>query len=162
MGNSYEMKCQKCGYDFKRLEGVGFLFPTVYQETVRKAKDGELGKEIQDFFKENETGAINAENVTLCCDKCGHLSKGKDLTMYIPKGKQEERPKHGQWSIAAPFVGADYVMKSELKERYDEYTTYPHICEECGGRMHIVGENEKIICPKCKIPLDIVGNGCWD
>ncbi len=89
MGTGYEMICKKCGYSFSARTGVGYLFPTVYEDTVKQSKEGKLGKEIKDFFHDHPDGVINAEDVTLCCNECGHLFTGQDLTMYLPKRKSE-------------------------------------------------------------------------
>ncbi len=92
MGYGSEMKCPKCGFKFFSRTGVGFSFPSVYEETVLKAKSGELGDEAREFFKEHPDGAINAEYVTLCCDEYGDLFTGQDLTVYDPKyGKMKRK-----------------------------------------------------------------------
>ena len=85
MGTGFRYECQKCGFKFSQMNGTGFLFPSVYAKTVQRAKNGELGEEIQQFFEEHPDGAVNAENVTLCCNSCGILATKMDLTMYIPK-----------------------------------------------------------------------------
>ncbi len=148
MGQGFEMNCSKCGYSFCTHTGIGFTFMTVYEKTVQKAKNGELGKEIQEFFKDHPDGTINAEYVTLCCDDCGELFTGQDLTMYVPN--QTIRKKK------------EYVMEDDLEHLYTEYKKYPHKCEKCGGRAHIVEDEETMLCPKCKIPLDEVGHIFWD
>ena len=162
MGSACTMICPKCGYEFKKSEGVGFMFPKVYQETVHEAKNGELGEEIQQFFSEHPDGAINVDVTTLICDECGGLSSRRDLTMYVLKG--EDRPDNNihVWSVAAPFEGEDYVMSEDLKKYYRVYMKYPHKCKTCGGNMHIAGNKEKLMCPDCKIPLEIGGFMCWD
>lgn len=162
MGRSYKKTCPKCGYEFMETEGVGFMFPSFYQETVQSAKSGELGEEIRDFFKEHEDGAINAEYVSLCCDQCGNLENGVDLSMYVPNGKKTDKEEHGRWSVAFPFEGAHYVTTSDLEEYYQLYARYPHRCEKCGGEMHVVQENEKLLCPDCKEPLEITDEIMWD
>ena len=147
MGYGMEMKCSKCGFEFFARTGVGFSFLTVYKETVQKAKSGELGEETKAFFKEHPDGAINAEYVTLCCDECGELFTGQDLTMYAPKrGKRRD----------------DYAMVDDLERYYSEELKYPHKCEKCGGSAHIVGSEETLLCPHCKIPLDEFADLCWD
>ena len=156
------MKCPKCEYTFEQWEGVGYMFPMVYAETVQRAKNGELGEEIQNFFNEHEDGAIRADSVTLCCDKCGALRTGKDLTMFVPKGNKSDQTEHGRWSVAMPFEGARYVSDTELELYYSEYMKYPHKCDECGGSMHIVGYGEELKCPKCKVKLETEDFICWD
>ena len=90
MGSGLVMRCPKCGYEFSRMEGIGMLFPMAYEETVQKAKVGELGEELKLFFEKNPHGALNVEQVTLCCDQCGALSNNMDLTMYIPKDSRDQ------------------------------------------------------------------------
>lgn len=162
MGSGFSKKCPKCGFTFRAFNGVGFLFPKVYSETVQLAKSGELGREIQDFFRDHEDGAINAESVTLCCDRCGHLSNGKDLTMYVPKDNKPEKIEHGRWSVAMPHRDANYATNWDLERYYEEYALYPHRCERCGGEVRILKDDEELLCPECKIPLETKNVIMWD
>ena len=150
MGAGYSKMCPKCGFEFESLEGIGFLFPLVYKETVEDAKRGKLGDKIKEFFQEHEDGAINAERVTLCCDKCGCLSMDKDLTMYIPT------------EDGVPFEDLEYLTKNDLDMYYEEYAKYEHRCDECGGTMRILDKNEDMLCPECKIPMVEEQIICWD
>ncbi len=84
------------------MNGIGKLYPKVYTDTVQRAKDGELGSEIKQFFADYPYGAINAEQVTF----------------------------------------------------YKAYKKYPHKCSKCGEKMHIVTDNEVVMCPKCNSPLE--------
>ena len=164
MGRGSIKKCHKCGYEIHCFNGIGMLFPLAYEETVQKAKDGEFGENIEVFYRKHEDGAINAERVTLCCDGCGFLTNEEDLTMYIPKsldskeftGKTKEEMdliKKGQ-SNPSPW-------NEILKECYDEYEKYDHICKKCGEKMRVVGEGEELRCPICKTVLDEEGFH-WD
>ncbi len=162
MGKGYTKTCIKCGYSFNCNEGIGFMFPKVYAETVRKAKAGKLGKILKTFYEEHPDGAINAENVALCCDSCGHLKSGIDLTMYIPKGKMLEQSKDERCCVAFPFPEETYVMSNDLEEYYEKYADYPHKCGKCRGKMHVVKENETLLCPHCKEPLEILDVIMWD
>ena len=162
MGSGYMKKCPQCGFRFSASNGVGFMFPKVYAETVQKAKEGELGNEIQAFFTEHGDGAINAERVTLCCKECGYLSNDADLTMYVPKNNKPEKIEHGRWSVSLPFENASYVSRMDLGQYYTEYAKYPHKCGKCGGTMRIVEDDEEIVCPQCKIPLETEETILWD
>lgn len=162
MGSGYRKKCPKCGFEFFSSSGVGFLFPMVYEKTVQKAKEGELGEELREFFAEYKDGAINAERVTLCCEKCGNLSCDMDLTMYVPNDKKAKENTHGRWSVAFDFERVDYVTTTDLERFYDEYTKYPHKCDKCGGTMRILKGNEELSCPKCKVPLETADIILWD
>ena len=162
MGSGYTMRCPKCSYKFHAITGIGFMFPKAYEETVRKAKNGELGKEIQTFFREHEDGAVNAENVTLCCTECGDLTYGKDLTMYVPKGKKSDKKEKGNKSGSAPDKDIAYVSWMDLEENYTEFAKYPHKCEKCGGDMRILDEDDDVLCPNCKVPLEVKEHIMWD
>ena len=161
MGEGYTKKCSKCNYVFHANTGVGFLFPKVYAETIEKAKSGELGPQLEVFFKEHEDGAIDASETILCCEQCGALRNEVDLTMYVPN-KSMPRNNNGRWSLSFPFKGAEYVTPWDLKEYYTEYAKYPHKCEECGGNMRVVEENEELLCPTCKEPLEFLEMILWD
>lgn len=162
MGAVYKKTCIKCGFEFNTHTGGGFLFPLVYKETVQKAKDGELGKELQNFFSEHADGAVDVNYVVLCCEECCHLNNDMDLTMYIPKTKKPTMNAHGRWSVAMPFEGAHYVDLSDLEEYYTEFAKYPHKCEKCGGKMKKIDDDEKLKCPKCKVPLKTESVYLWD
>ncbi len=162
MGSGYTKTCPKCGFGYHSSTGVGFMFPMVYVETVQKAKSGELGKELQEFFKEHKDGAINAEYVDLCCENCGHLTGNMDLTMFVPNEKKPKKIKHGRWTVGMSFEDVDYVDSSDLEEFYTEYAKYPHKCEKCGGRMKILANHAEMLCPECKVPLEITNFICWD
>ena len=162
MGSGCTKTCPKCGFEFYSSTGVGFMFPKVYAETIKKAKDGELGTVLQNFFKDHVDGALDVEYVNLCCEKCGQLDVGMDLTMYIHKRKKPEKIEHGRWSVAAPFEGAEYVSWSDLERYYDEYAKYPHKCVKCGGNMKILKDDAEMLCPECKVPLETTNFIMWD
>lgn len=131
---------QKCGYSFLALLGTGFVYPSVYQETVEKAKSGELGDELKEFFETHPNGAINAETVLLRCKKCGALEEDKALDMYLPKkGKETDN------ESAAP-------LPRSIPEGYVLHKRYPHKCDRCCGEMENLGDMNKPIalkCPEC-------------
>ena len=162
MGSGCRYGCSKCGFTFTSNEGVGMLFTDVYIETVQKARSGELGEFIQDFFREHNDGAVDASFVTICCDNCGDIARAQDLTMFVPANENATHMAHGRWSVAMPFEDADYVSRFELEKDYREYAKYTHVCKKCGGKMHIVTKEESLMCPKCKIPLEERGYLLWD
>ena len=164
MGDGVIKTCPKCGYEFSVTFGVGFAFPRVYAETIMAARKGKLGKELKIFFKEHNDGATSVDRVALCCDDCGYLAQGLDLTMYIPNQHKPDRLEHGRWSTVFPFEGAEYVTGYDLRNYYDEYARYHHKCKKCHGNMHIVNsdELEKLLCPKCKTRLETTDEICWD
>ena len=84
VGRMYSFYCQKCKIRIEAKFGIGMMFPTVYRNTVLKAKNGEIGEEIQKFFTENPNGAIDVSYVFGVCSECGQYEKILDLTMYVP------------------------------------------------------------------------------
>ncbi len=129
--------------------GVGFLFPKVYLETAEKAKAGVLGEEIRKFFENHPDGAINAEKVTLCCDSCGNLMEGQDLSMHVPN----ENYNRGVGTQVPE--GSQYFMEDDLEEDFTKFADYPHKCIKCGGSMHVVRSDENLFCPECGTPMEI-------
>ena len=104
----------------------------------------------------------NAKRVVVCCEKCGNLGCATDLTMYVPNNRKPEKIEHGRWSDAFGFEGADYVSWTDLDEYFVEYAKYPHKCDKCGGTMRILKEDDEIVCPECKVPLETADIIMWD
>ena len=149
MGTGVVMKCPKCGFRVTCTSGVSMSFPTVYMNTVSDAKEGKFGIELEDFFAEHPEGAINAENVTLCCDNCGSIRSEQDLSVYLPKdeNKRSDTP---------------YLMAEDLSKGYELYAAYDHRCKDCGGHMHVIETYEGLLCPKCKSALEWDRSILWD
>ena len=177
MGREITLQCRECGYEASGNLGVGFLFPVVYQETMKDARAGKYGETIRQFLLDHPDGTLNTENVFLQCTGCGNLAFGKDLSMYIRKSDVPRR-EHGRWSVAVPSEGADYVSPAELeRENTYEFAAWGNTCSKCGKPMkpiseeHLlrkkagcekVGDQTVVCCPKCKEPLYIAGMLMWD
>ena len=163
MGEFREYCCPECReYSFGARFGVGMMFPHVHMETVSDMKSGKMGSEAQKFFAEHPDGAVNCEEVVMECEKCGKYDSRQALTMYVPKENYAHAKPEGIWSVAMPFGGADYVNSEELEECYTKYAEYPHKCEDCGGDMRIVADDEALICPNCGHELEEFAIGNWD
>jgi len=170
MGVRISCKCKSCGYTSGADFGVGFLFPKVYSDTLKKMRKGYFGEFSKKFLVDNHEGAVNCELVALVCPKCNCLDSGYDLTMYVPKVGYKEKPNEGAWAVGFPFKGAIYVTSWDLKENYVEYAKYNHRCPKCDGNMKTLTENqfmrklqaEKILCPKCGSAMEQSGELLWD
>ena len=153
MGIGHSFYCEKCDHSYRVSDGVGFLFPMVYEETIRDGRAGKLGEEIKTFLEEHPDGALDAGNGAYRCNNCGNLQSEKVLTMYLPKdGLRLDAKDKGRWSVAYEGEGNEYVAPSELKEGYKFYKIHPHYCEQCGNRMKRLTEKEikaGIRCPSC-------------
>ncbi|QTE70319.1 hypothetical protein JRC49_10965 [Clostridiales bacterium FE2011] len=176
MGTGYTLGCKKCGYKISGNLGVGFFFPKAYQETMRAAREGKLGKRIQRFLEEHPDGALKAETVFLQCEECGKLTCGMDLSMYI-RNPEMPRKEHGRWSVAMPFEEEDYVSPMELEDEGTyQFYDYGNLCEKCGKPMKPITDNELmdnnardendgstvVTCPRCKERLWIEDIIMWD
>lgn len=169
MGTGYGCTCNKCGYSYHANLGVGFMFPIVYKETVEAMKKGDYGVQGKKFFEEHPDGAIACETVIARCTECGECGQVSDLTMYVPKKNiHPNAKKHGRWSVAMPFEGAEYFTSWELDEEFDVYEKYDHRCPKCNGRAEIIEDFEnklesgKLGCTKCDGTMEITGMIMWD
>ena len=163
MGQGYEFKC-KCGYSFAPYLGVGFLFPSLYQELIDSAREGELGAELQTFLTEHPDGAIDAETVALRCKNCGEYWSAPNLSMYCPK--DSETGNNATAAGAMRLYEKKYVDPADLQEEYRLYAKYPHKCIACDGDMEIVSEEELdkngIVCPRCGSRIREYTGIMWD
>ena len=140
MGAGVTYECNKCGYIFSKMTGIGYLFPMVYEECIKDARAGKYGEEIKQFLLQHPDGALNCEKTAYVCEGCGNLVIDYDLTMYLPKKD-------------AKFKDNGYFMPDELAENFDVYKKYQHKCESCGGNMRPLKSREIPKCPKCKEKL---------
>ena len=175
MGRGYSLKCRKCGYGFSANLGVGFLFPAVYQKTIKAGREGKLGEEVKQFLEEHPDGALDCGKVVLQCTECGELDSAQDLSMYVP-GEDSRAPSSGNWSVSCPHEGVPCVAPWDL-DTYELFGSYDHRCRKCRGKMKIIGEKEfeklicgadpdhhptKIPCPECREPLWLDEMLMWD
>ncbi len=152
MGSVHRISCKKCGYNISINDGIGFLFPVVYRETVTKMKNGELGSQAKAFFEKNPDGAINCESTLVQCKECGEYFEAYDLSMYVPKPENQILDYE---SDEDSNIQMDYVMPRELEEKYDLYEKFSHHCPKCGGEAEVVDdfleklENSELKCSCC-------------
>ncbi len=153
MGNGYRFHCEKCNVDFDAIEGVGMMFPMLYEETIQKGKAGQLGEDIQHFLAENPDGALDVSYAPYFCKKCGTLESKLILTMYLPKNKEYKNDENqGRWSEAFSGEGINYDAPWDLKELYKFHKIHLHYCSQCGSRTKRLTEQELtagIRCPSC-------------
>ena len=152
MGSGVGYTCSKCGYEYSANTGIGFLFPTVYQEVLSDVKAGKYGEDWKKLSLNETKIAVDAETYLYICKKCSNWEVDYGLNLYAPNKSDAEEP--------------EYVMGYELKEQYHILKRYVHKCKKCGDVMHkaTVKEKGSLHCPKCggEPSNDSVRIICWD
>ena len=138
MGNGFGIKCKKCGYHYVAMDGIGYMFPVEYSDTVKDIREGKYGDEYKMFFEKHKDAAVNCGNETAVCTKCGHLDSVMNLSLYLPKD--------GNNSDGC-------VMPRVLEEDFDKCLEYDHTCSECGGKMLIISPEDEIRNGALKCPI---------
>ena len=166
MGSVHRISCKKCGYNISINDGIGFLFPVVYRETVTKMKNGEFGSQAKAFFEKHPDGAINCESTLIQCKECGEYFEAYDLSMHVPKPENQILDYE---SDEDSYLQMDYVMPSELEEEYDLFEKFSHHCPKCSGEAEVVEnfleklENGELKCSCCGGELEGETNKImWD
>ena len=85
MGNGYALKCNNCGFEIDVMLGRGFLYPSVCQDLIEKAKNGEFGEEYRRIVVSNPHSVIDGNKELYACKKCGDLKVEENLSIYTPK-----------------------------------------------------------------------------
>ena len=153
MGNGLILTCSKCGYHDDISLGVGFMFPTVYQETVTRIQAGEFGDHWKELFESIPGATVNAEDEFYACPSCGHYSVEPNLAIYAPKDPNESKVHPEGFSVCNPARDKEYVTPWEIGTKCRLVKTYVHRCPECGKRMHKTRTTDRLKCPKCKAGL---------
>ena len=151
MGQGFDYRCCKCGYEFSALLGVGYAYPLTYKETMQEAREGKLGEDIKKFLEGNPQGAIDPKNVVAQCKICGEYEQVQDLSMYIPKETKGEK------------LNKDIDFVVDFKD-YKLEKKYDHKCSTCGGKMKILRGKalDSLTCPRCKSEMERVEGFLWD
>ena len=130
MGTGYSFTCSKCKHRFSASWGIGFSFPQVYEDTVKKIKAGAYGSLWQDL--------MNTEKYEQC------------LSLYIPKDPEHLKIKY-QLDSVEELNERPYILTAEIRAEYRILKRYIHKCDKCSGVMHRATEEEMnvLTCPKC-------------
>lgn len=166
MGNSYGFRCKKCG-DYKWIsEGIGFLFPTLYEQTIEEIKDGKWGEKYHEFFEVFPNAATDVENGVYLCEHCGNIFNEINQGLYLPKDERMEiKPSDNRWCVAMPQIGKRYVTACELEKDYFLYEAEVHSCPQCGkNAKRVKGDISKLepICSKCRTRMELEDLEFWD
>ena len=145
-GKNY--KCQNCGKQYEVFTGIGYSFPSDYQELVADMKKGRYGTEIKQLLAGNPNLAVDAERFYYECEECGYWSVEECKDIYEHKNSNASSEN-------------SYVMGYELRQDYRLIQKYDHVCPKCRGHMK-KRDVRNVTCPECgkkNKPLEYV---MWD
>ena len=167
MGEGYGFTCQKCGKNYEVLLGIGFAFPFVYEETVKKIQKGKYGAKAKKLFQNEPFAAVDCETGLFKCE-CGNWKAEEIMDFYVPKDREKIKAKeYGRWSIATEeaeeHIGKTveeighipYVSQGELQDDFQLVFSLPHVCKKCKKEMKRIKHPDSYVmryglsCPKC-------------
>ena len=135
MGEVFEFKCKKCRKKYSVSLGIGYMQPSVCEETYRDILDGKYGFEWKEACKQGgDNIAITAEEVVYRCEKCGNWENKTDITLYAPNKSSKKN-------------GGHFLMRGD--EDFHVLKQYVPTCSKCGGSMKEMEEVFELPCPKC-------------
>lgn len=153
MGKGYRLTCSNCGGEYEVLLGVGFGFPSVYEELVEDIEAGRYGEEWREIAAETEHFAIDAENRLYWCGKCGHWECVPGLSIYAPKDVGKVLATRFGDKTVREWGRVPYVAAKELEEDYELVKERVHVCGRCGHDMRMLSERglsrAVLKCPDC-------------
>ena len=117
MGEAYRFKCSRCGKEYSASWGIGFAFPNVYADAVKKIVAEEYSSEWKHIFESEKHVAVNADTYVYVCKRCGGWKADKDLSLYVPRDLNELKEKYKLDSIEE-LSECEWVMEWDLKEEY--------------------------------------------
>lgn len=150
MGTGYSFTCSKCKHRFSASWGIGFSFPQVYEDTVKKIKAGAYGNLWQDLVNKEKYVVTDAEKHIYICGKCNAWKSEQCLSLYIPKDPEHLKIKY-QLDSVEELNERSYILTAEIRAEYRILKRYIHKCDKCSGVMHRATEEEMnvLTCPKC-------------
>lgn len=150
MGQGYGFKCKKCNHEYSVSTGVGFIYPSIYEDTIKAAQAGKYGEEWRQLIDSKRYMDIDASEQVFVCE-CGNWKNEMDLSVYEPKNESRiKKLKFGELDVSE-MNHLPYVMKYDRDRLFKLVKEYPHMCDKCGKQMKLVDEDsiDRLACPKC-------------
>ena len=72
MGDGMVFRCDHCDHEEQVSCGIGFMFPQLYQDVVKKIRKGKYGREWKEVFESRPGAAVDARMVLYVCSECGN------------------------------------------------------------------------------------------
>ncbi len=139
--------CKNCYFRYGEKVGCNIPYNMAVQRSLRMAKNGELGQEVQDFINDCPDGVIDCLMAGYYCPACGRLKSMLNNNMYLPKKDENGVPiGPGNDKIRTPW---------ELRRYYYMIRKYEHLCDVCGHQMRKLGPRTIPTCPRCNTLLSL-------
>jgi len=161
MGDGYELKCNKCGFVHYVYNGIGFRYPMVCADILKKMKDGIYGKRFMEDTKNMPYAAVHQDCNIFICDHCGQWRNDMIIDLCVPIGEYKKR--EDRFCVAFDYPDdIQYVMKFDIGSEYRVIRSKQHRCGKCHHTMRPIKKNEKLKCPECGTPMVKGNTFFWD
>ena len=135
MGEIFNFTCKKCRKKYKVSVGIGYMQPSVCEDTFKDIAAGKYGSEWKEACEQGgDSLAVTAEEAVYRCEKCGNCENKTDITLYAPDNASNKNRGH-------------FIMRGD--EGFHVYKQYIPVCSKCGGSMKEVEDYSELACPKC-------------
>ncbi|MBQ6582491.1 MAG: hypothetical protein IJH77_01550 [Mogibacterium sp.] len=159
MGELIKYECKECGYSFRASLGVGFNYPTAFQNAVYAAQDGKFGKTYKRWAFWRPPIAIDTSGVIARCEDCGRYAGVTDMTLY----KMPDRFLRPQKRVWTGSQEERFITPDEMEKYGKVAAEWDHRCGSCNGRLRIIKKiPENLVCPDCGRPLVRESEALWD
>ena len=114
------------------MYGVGYFYPSFYDETINDIKTGKYGSEIKNLFNKTKSVTVDAEYEIYWCPECGYFNDPVCLDLYKPTNSETAE------SSSSYFIPDFYG-----DENYILFKEYEHMCPKCGKLMQKVATKKE-------------------
>ncbi len=173
MGRGFNCFCNKCGYNFDAMFGIGMLGYRVREKETKKMRAGKYGEQGKRFFIEHPNGSVTTDYVVVKCASCGELYNVYDFNLQIPEPEMDKAKKKLKDALDRGDPKVCKLPKNQVDRilNWTDYVTlekYEHKCKKCGGKAEIIEEFEHLAqvgnvdCPRCGNKLSTGKYMLWD
>lgn len=129
---SYLYECTNCHEMESFWNGVGMMFPSVYEDLKKQCLEGRYGEEIKQLFAEYPQGAIDGSENVYYCPECQDWHQTPCLDFFVPAFESGDTINREKESDSPEVL--DCVMPWELHSKeYKLIRKYKHTCPHCGN-----------------------------
>ena len=86
MGAGFSFMCEKCDYNLKFYQGVGFLYPMEAEKILTQMRQGKFGKRFMEAVSKAASPSVEFSRELYKCKNCGELRE--DLKIDLQDGDE--------------------------------------------------------------------------